>query len=104
MTQPAAVVPDQILLWGMSHGSPEAGGELRRRHAKSLYALAYGVLWDSDLADSVVRQVFEQAARTGHAFRSGGGSVFRWLTGITRDQATSAAAAFTPLARLSPNR
>ncbi len=104
MTEPAGVVPDQILLWGLSHGSSEASGELRRRHAKSLYALAYGVLWDSDLADTVVHEVFERAERTAYRFRANRGSVFRWLTSLAREEAQTAAATFTPLHRLQLDR
>ncbi len=99
MDRTADVVPDQLLLWGMSHGSPEAAGELRRRHGKSLYALAYGVLWDSVEADAVVSQAFDQAARTGREFRAGAGSVFRWLTSITRLRAETVAATVTALPR-----
>ncbi len=83
----AEVVPDRLLLQGMAQGSSAAAGELRRRHAKSLYALAYGVLWDTDGADAVVMQAFDQAARTGGEFPSGHGSVFRWLSGIARARA-----------------
>ncbi len=104
MTEPAGVVPDQILLWGLSHGSSEAAGELRRRHGKSLYALAYGVLWDSDLADIVVRDVFQRAERTAHRFRASRGSVFRWLSSLAREEAQTAAATFTPLDRLQLGR
>ncbi len=104
MTYPATVVPDQVLLWGLSHGNTKAAGELRRRHAKSLYALAYAVLWDSALADLVVREVFEQAERTGHGFRASGGSVFRWLSSIAREHAQTTAASLTPVSRFEPSR
>jgi DNA-directed RNA polymerase specialized sigma24 family protein len=80
----------------MVHGDRRAAGELRRRHAKSLYAIAYGVLWDSEVADAVVTQVFAQAERTGREFHAGAGSVFRWLSRITRLRAELAAAETPP--------
>ena len=70
--------------------------ELPRRHAKSLYAIAYGELWDSEVADAVVTQVFAQAERTGREFQAGAGSVFRWLSRITRLRAELAAAEVPP--------
>ena len=93
MDHPATVVPDRWLLQGMLGGDPGAGGELRRRHAKSLYALAYGVLWDADVADAVVTQVFDQAAHRGREFETGADTVFAWLARITRLQAERAAGA-----------
>ena len=92
----AGVVPDRWLLRDMVHGDRRAAGELRRRHGKSLYAIAYGVLWDSEIADAVVTQVFAQAERTGREFQVGAGSVFRWLTRITRLRAELAAAEQPP--------
>jgi DNA-directed RNA polymerase specialized sigma24 family protein len=84
-------VPDHWLLRGMVRGNRTAAGELRRRHAKSLYALAYGVLWDPDGADAVVTRVFDQAERTGREFEASGGTVFAWLSGITQVHAQQAA-------------
>ncbi len=101
MAEAAVVVPDRLLLWGMSQGSAEAGIELQRRHAKSLYALAFGVLRDPHVADAVVTRVFDQAARTGHTLRAESGSVFRWLAGLTRAHAQYVAAAPPP--RTSPH-
>lgn len=91
MEQPADVVPDHRLLRGMMRGNRTAADELRRRHSKSLYALAYGVLWDSDGADAVVTRVFDEAERSGREFEAGGGTVFAWLSGITRIHAQQAA-------------
>ena len=76
----------------MARGNPAAARELRRRHSKSLYALAYGLLWDSDVADAVVAQVFDQASRTAREFGRETGTVFGWLAGITRTHAQTAAA------------
>jgi DNA-directed RNA polymerase specialized sigma24 family protein len=85
-------MPDRWLLEAMAHGDRGAARELRRRHAKSLYALAYGVLWDSAVADVVVAQAFDQASRTAREFGGEAGTVFGWLAGITRTRARTAAA------------
>ncbi len=84
MSRNGNVVPDRWLLRDMVHGDARAAGELRRRHDKSLYALAYGVLWDADIADAVVARVFAQAERTGREFETESGTVFGWLSRITR--------------------
>ena len=88
----ATVMPDRWLLEAMVHGDRHAARELRRRHAKSLYALAYALLWDSDVADAVVAQVFDQATQTAREFGGEAGTVFGWLAGITRTRARTAAA------------
>ena len=102
MTAAADVVPDRWLLRDMVHGDARAATELRRRHAKSLYALAYGVLWDSDIADTVVAKVFSQAERTGREFQSGSDTVFAWLSRITRLYTDLAAAPPLQTAAIHP--
>jgi len=94
----ATVVPDRWLVEAMVHGDRQAASELRRRHAKSLYALAYAVLWDSEVADLVVSLAFAQAERTAREFLLGAGTAFSWLARITRLRAELAA---RPLAALS---
>lgn len=101
----ATVVPDRWLLEAMVHGDREAAFELRRRHAKSLYALAYAVLWDSEVADVVVALAFDHAERTAREFLRSAGTVFSWLARITRLHAELAARPVTALPlRPSPKR
>jgi hypothetical protein len=95
----ADIVPDHWLLQLMVGGDRLAAGELLRRHGNSLYALAYGVLWDSDVADAVVARAFAQARRTGASFRAGSDTVFAWLARITRLYAQLAA---TPVPGAAP--
>ncbi len=101
MDHAADIVPDHRLLRAMTLGDRGAARELRRRHDASLYALAYGVLWDSDVADAVVARAFEQAERTGRDFGESSGTVFRWLARITRLYAELAAA---PVPAAPPQR
>ena len=93
----ADVVPDRLLLRGMARGNRWAGGELQRRHAKSLYALAYGMLWDSEGAEAVVVRVFDHARRSASEFDTAHGTVFRWLAGHVRLHAALASEAAPPL-------
>lgn len=67
--------------------------QLRARHGKSLYALAYQVLMDREAADWVVRDVFDYAwKRAGlWTLALGRRSVGEWLSGLTRASARALA-------------
>jgi DNA-directed RNA polymerase specialized sigma24 family protein len=54
------LVPDGVLIERLVQRDSTALVELERRHRGSLYAQAYGVLTDSNLAERVVRNVFAQ--------------------------------------------
>src|SRR5262245_60280275 len=57
---PRPPVADADLLQRIVRRDSTALIELERRHHRSLYAQAYGILMDSTLADRVVREVFAQ--------------------------------------------
>src|SRR5206468_8206504 len=54
------LVPDGVLIERLVQHDSTALVELERRHRGSLYAQAYGILMDSNLAERVVRDVFAQ--------------------------------------------
>ena len=54
------LVPDGVLIERLAQRDSTALIELERRHRGSLYAQAYGILMDSNLAERVVREVFAQ--------------------------------------------
>ena len=54
------LVPDGVLIERLVQHDSTALVELERRHRGSLYAQAYGILMDSNLAERVVRNVFAQ--------------------------------------------
>jgi DNA-directed RNA polymerase specialized sigma24 family protein len=54
------LVPDGVLIERLVQHDSTALIELERRHRGSLYAQAYGILMDSNLAERVVRNVFAQ--------------------------------------------
>lgn len=62
--------------------------ELDARHGATLYAIAYGVLLDSGLADKAVAAALRDAWRNAAAFDPGAGTVANWLAGLTRARAT----------------
>src|SRR2546427_13224075 len=54
------LVPDGVLIERLVQHDSTALVELERRHRGSLYAQAYGILMDSNLAERGVRDVFAQ--------------------------------------------
>jgi len=61
MLEPQApLVADAVLMDRLAQRDSTALVELERRHRASLYAQAYGVLMDADLAERVVRDTFAQ--------------------------------------------
>lgn len=61
--------------------------ELRRRHAESMYALAYALIGDSMDADRVVSDAFTYALRSADRYDPRHSTVFSWLAGIIRHRA-----------------
>lgn len=59
-TAVSPLLPDRILLERLARRDGTALLELQRRHAASLYALAYGILMDAERAERVVAEAFEQ--------------------------------------------
>ena len=88
MQSKAPLAPDRSLVTEMAQGDIEALGELMRRHGRTVYALAYGILVDPAEADDLVAETFEEARRAAARFlERASGSVFDWLTDIARSRA-----------------
>lgn len=93
---PETVAPDAVLVERIAALSDRAAlAELDARHGKTLYAIAYGLLFDSDAADAAVAAAFREAWRWAASFDGRKGSVSRWLTHLTR-RAAAVPARHTP--------
>lgn len=77
----------QEYLAGIASGKAEALAELYDESAAMLYGLSLRVVGNPADADEVVVDVFEQIWRTAKNFDPGRGSVWRWLTMLTRSRA-----------------
>ena len=60
---------------------------LYRRHGTTLYANAFGIVFNSRLAENAVRWALRQAWRRAVAFDAGSRSVASWLAELTRKRA-----------------
>src|SRR5436309_8478774 len=94
------VTPDTLLVQRMAALSDRTALlELDARHGMTLYALAYGLLFDGEAADVAVAAALREAWRSAAAFDAGTGSVVRWLAALTRGAAAGAVTAAQAAAR-----
>lgn len=84
VTGPAPLTPDRVLIQQIAGGDSTAAQQLYRRHSGSLYALAYGVLMDSEQAEMVVGETFHHAWRRANEFDPAAGAAYSWLAQIAR--------------------
>ena len=84
--------PDQELVARMAAGDTAALDELRTRHGRTAYALAFGILMDSVSAEHAVREAFLEAFSLAARFTPGDLTVLAWLTSLTRRRAEILAA------------
>jgi RNA polymerase sigma-70 factor (ECF subfamily) len=84
VSTPDSVTPDCSLVRRIAAGDSQAERQLYKRHSGSLYALAYGLLWDPDDADKVVSETFDRARNDAREFDPSHGAAFSWLTRIAR--------------------
>ena len=84
MLEHSPLKPDRELVQEIAGGDSHAAQELHRRHSGTLYALAYGVLIDSDSADQVVNQTFDHVRREAARFDPATGPAHSWLSAIAR--------------------
>ena len=85
--------PDQDLVARMAIGETAALEELRARHGRTVYALAFGILMDTVGAEHAVSEAFLEAFRLAARFTPGELTVLAWLTSLTRQRAEALAAA-----------
>ena len=80
-------LPDATLLRRMAGRDANALIELQRRYGASLYALAYGILMDSDRSDRLVADVFEQVWQVAEQLSQRHRGAGSWLRQAARDRA-----------------
>src|SRR5205807_8622343 len=105
MSRSPDVLPDALLVHRMAALSDRSAlAELDARHGMTLYALAYGLLFDGEAADVAVAAALREAWRSAAAFDAGTGtgSVVRWLAALTRRAAAGAVSAAQAPARFLP--
>jgi DNA-directed RNA polymerase specialized sigma24 family protein len=76
----------------MAAGESAALDELRERHERTTYALAFAILMDPVGAEHVVSEAFLEAFRLADGFTPGDVTVLAWLTRLTRLRAEAVAA------------
>ena len=84
--------PDRELVARMATKDRTAMEELMARHERTAYAVAIGILRDSEKAERAVSQAFLQAFSLADRFVPGEITVLAWLTSLTRRQAEAIAA------------
>jgi RNA polymerase sigma-70 factor (ECF subfamily) len=84
--------PDYWLVARMAAGEAAALDELRQRHERTTYALAFAILMDPVGAAHAVSEAFLEAFRLADGFAPGEVTVLAWLTRLTRQRAEAIAA------------
>jgi DNA-directed RNA polymerase specialized sigma24 family protein len=85
MSRSTDLLPDALLVQRMAALSDRGALlELDARHGMTLYALAYGLLFDGEAADVAVAAALREAWRSAASFEASGGSVAEWLAYLTR--------------------
>ena len=84
--------PDYWLVARMAAGEVTALDELRERHERTTYALAYSILMDPVRAEHTVSEAFLEAFRLAAGFAPGDVTVLAWLTRLTRQRAEAVVA------------
>jgi len=84
------IEPDARLVARIASSDQAALAELNARHSKTLYAVAYSVLFDPEAAEEVVAATFREVWRTARWFDAGRRSAQLWLIETVRRLATGA--------------
>lgn len=87
MTTIPAPVPDSALVRRMADRDATALIEMQRRYRGSVYARVYGILWDTERAESVVTRAFEQLWHAAVRLNGRGGRALAWLQRTAADLA-----------------
>ena len=84
------LLPDALLVQRMAALSDRTALlELDARHGMTLYALAYGLLFDGEAADVAVAAALREAWRSAASFDANGGTVAEWLAYLPRRAAVA---------------
>src|SRR2546427_8897490 len=87
---PDAVLSDALLVQRIAALSDKVAlAELDGRYGLTLYAIAYRLLLDREVADEAVATVFREVWRSAASFDARGCTVRRWLAELTRRAARS---------------
>ena len=79
------LLPDSSLVQRMAALSDRAALlELDARHGMTLYAIAYGLLFDGEAADVAVASALREAWRSAASYDVRNGTVAEWLAYLTR--------------------
>lgn len=85
MTQAGCAVADAMLVERIAAlGDKAAMAELYARHRLTLYAVAYSVSFDPEVADAAVRAAFREVWFSAASLSASAASVQGWLTDVTR--------------------
>jgi RNA polymerase sigma-70 factor, ECF subfamily len=87
--------PDYDLVERMAGGEVQALNELRARHGRTAYTMAFGILMDAAGAEHAVSEAFLEAYRQASRFAPGELTVLAWLTALTRRRAEALAASYS---------
>src|ERR1051326_548203 len=78
---------DQDILSAIARGKMEALDVLYQRYHRELYALAYGMVSDHQLAEDLIQETFVRVWRHASTYSPQAGSVRGWLFAILRNYA-----------------
>ncbi len=82
---PHTVSPDALLVYRIAAlGDKTALADLHARHGMTLYAVAYSLAFDQEVADSAVAATFHEVWSSAASFNARAGTVARWLAELTR--------------------
>ena len=85
MSPSSPLLPDALLVQRMAALSDRAALlELDARHGMTLYAIAYGLLFDGEAADVAVAAALREAWRSAASYDVRNGTVAEWLAYLTR--------------------
>jgi hypothetical protein len=94
---PHPVPPDALLVERIAALSDRTAlAELDARYGMTLYALAYGVVFDPRVAEAAVTAAFRDVWRSAASFDPRQGTVARWLAGFTRSRAQGRQGSVSP--------
>src|SRR5256885_15479084 len=82
-------VPDRHLLARIAKGDARPARAFAARIESTLYAIAYGVLFDQELANAVVNEVMQRAQRYAAQLRDTVVPGPRWLARLSRPLAVA---------------
>lgn len=84
---PHALAGDQDVLIAIARGKVEALDVLYQRYHRELYALAYRIVSDHQLAEDLIQETFVRVWRHAGSYSAQAGSVRGWLFAILRNYA-----------------